>query len=283
MAIRRVHHLNCATMCPRVPASWLGQHGSARAVAHCLLLETDSDGLVLVDTGLGLRDIAEPQRLPAAFRWVLRPQLDRAETAHAQIIALGFRADNVRHIVLTHLDLDHAGGIIDFPDATVHVHRHEHHAAMARVGRDAQRRYRPAQWAHAPKWALYQAAGDTWRDLPAVAQLRGIHEDIGLLPMFGHTHGHSAVTVGAAAGWLVHAGDAYFNRATVTPDARVPWAFRYFEKRTETDRPARLASLAALIELKARHRDVNMFCAHDPLELQACTNQYRLADVNAAR
>ena len=258
-------------MCPRVPARWLGQQGQgrARAVAHCLLLETDRDGLVLVDTGLGLRDIADPQRLPAVFRWVLRPQLDRAETAHAQIITLGFRPEDVRHIVLTHLDLDHAGGIIDFPDATVHVHRHEHHAAMERIGTDAQRRYRPAQWAHAPKWALYQTEGDTWRNLPAVAHLRGIDEDIGLLPMFGHTHGHTAITVGHRGGWLVHAGDAYFHRTTLVPNAIAPFAIRYFEKRAETDRTMRLASLAALIELKANHADVNIFCAHDPVELQA--------------
>ena len=271
MAIRRVHHLNCATMCPRVPARWMGQHGKARAVAHCLLLETDSDGLILVDTGLGLRDIADPQRLPATFRWVLRPQLVGAETAHAQIIALGFRPNDVRHILLTHLDLDHAGGIIDFPDATIHVHRDEHHAAMERIGRDAQRRYRPAQWAHAPKWALYQAEGDTWRDLPAIARLRGVSEDIGLLPMFGHTHGHSAAMVRHTAGWLVHAGDAYFHRATITSETPVPSAVRFFEKSVETDRAARLASIATLIELKANHPDVNIFCAHDPVELQAFT------------
>ncbi len=256
-------------MCPRVPASWLGQPQNAHAVAHCLLLETDRDGLILVDTGLGLRDIAEPQRLPWAFRFLLRPQLTQAETAHAQLVALGFSPSDVRHIVLTHLDLDHAGGIIDFPDATIHVHRHEHHAAMERIGRDDQRRYRPAQWAHAPKWALYLAEGDTWRNLPAVTRLRDVHADIGLLPMFGHTRGHSAVTIRHSAGWLVHAGDAYFHHTTLLPGAVVPSAIRYFEKLIETDRSARLASIAALSELKANHPDVHVFCAHDPSELQA--------------
>ena len=35
----------------------------------------------------------------------------------------GFRREDVRHILVTHLDFDHAGGLPDFPDAVVHVQR----------------------------------------------------------------------------------------------------------------------------------------------------------------
>jgi len=39
-------------------------------------------------------------------------------------------ASDVRHIVLTHLGFDHAGGLDDFPAATVHLLRQESdHAA----------------------------------------------------------------------------------------------------------------------------------------------------------
>jgi glyoxylase-like metal-dependent hydrolase (beta-lactamase superfamily II) len=65
----------------------LVRHGEL--ACHCLLLET-SAGLVLVDTGFGSRDVHDPQ-----------PR-------------------DVRHIVLTHLDFDHAGGRDDFPGA-VHL------------------------------------------------------------------------------------------------------------------------------------------------------------------
>ena len=55
----RVHHLNCATLCPR--GGWLvngDRAPCARAtlVCHVLLVES-SRGLVLVDTGLGLDDV----------------------------------------------------------------------------------------------------------------------------------------------------------------------------------------------------------------------------------
>ncbi|MGC2038290.1 MAG: MBL fold metallo-hydrolase, partial [Paraburkholderia caledonica] len=56
-----VHHLNCISTCP------LGRRlmdGRTRSLAerglltcHCLLVETTA-GLVLVDTGFGLRDVA---------------------------------------------------------------------------------------------------------------------------------------------------------------------------------------------------------------------------------
>src|SRR5262249_30927368 len=107
----RVHHFAAGTMCPRLVAPM---------VCHCLLVETD-DGLVLVDTGCGLADLADPRaRLGWMFTNIVRPATDPSGTAVRQVEALGLKAADVRHIVVTHLDLDHAGGILDFPNATVH-------------------------------------------------------------------------------------------------------------------------------------------------------------------
>ena len=123
----RVHHINTGTMCP-IGQRFVNGTGSmfrrARMVCHCLLVETN-DGLALVDTGIGLGDIANPPRL--GRKWVRQttPQLDPAETAVRQVKALGYSPDDVRHLLLTHLDRDHAGGIPDFPNAKVHVHRRE--------------------------------------------------------------------------------------------------------------------------------------------------------------
>ncbi|WP_157871168.1 MBL fold metallo-hydrolase, partial [Streptomyces aurantiacus] len=50
-------------------------------------------------------------------RDVLRPALDLRETALHQIRQLGFRAEDVTHIVVTHFDADHVGGLADFPDS----------------------------------------------------------------------------------------------------------------------------------------------------------------------
>ena len=115
-------------------------------VCHCLLIETDQ-GLVLIDTGFGLRDIQSPySRLSPFFVKFNNIQFDRKYTAIEQIQQLGFSASDVRHIVLTHLDFDHAGGLEDFPEATVHVMQTEIDTAHDRQGLVTSGRYRPQQW-----------------------------------------------------------------------------------------------------------------------------------------
>src|SRR5689334_21474781 len=133
MSVRAVHHLNCLTMCP-VAGFLLGGSGwCGRMVAHCLLIETERDGLVLVDTGFGTRDVDGSNKLSFGFKMFVNPVLSHDDTAVAQVQALGYKAEDVKHIVVTHLDVDHAGGLVDFPHAKVHLHAREHAAAMARA------------------------------------------------------------------------------------------------------------------------------------------------------
>src|SRR5215208_6315771 len=80
-----------------------------RLVCHCLLIETPRSGPVLVDTGFGLGDgYRARQRLSRLFMFTNRIQLDDEQTALRQVEKLGYGALEVRHIVLTHLDFDHA-------------------------------------------------------------------------------------------------------------------------------------------------------------------------------
>jgi glyoxylase-like metal-dependent hydrolase (beta-lactamase superfamily II) len=240
-------------------------------IAHCLLVETPKDGLVLVDTGFGTRDIAGKTHISGLFTRMVGPALDHAETAIAQLAGLGYKPGDVRHIVVTHLDLDHAGGLGDFPDARVHLHAREHAAATARTTRKERERYLSAHWSHGPKWEVYSEDGETWRGLPAIAKLRGVDADIALLPMHGHTRGHSAIVVGTGDRWLVHAGDAYFHRDTVHGD-RTPFGFAVFERAMQMDGAARRASVAALRQLKTSYADLDIFSAHDPVELDALSS-----------
>ena len=58
----RLHHLNCGSLRPlggRLISGTGSPFGTAPLVCHCLLVETD-EGLVLVDTGFGMQDVAAP-------------------------------------------------------------------------------------------------------------------------------------------------------------------------------------------------------------------------------
>ena len=98
---------------------------NARLICHVLLLE-GPEGLTLIDTGFGTEDARNPRQIARPFALIVRPQLELGETAVVQVRELGFDPADVRHIVLTHLDIDHAGGLPDFPNAAVHLWAREH-------------------------------------------------------------------------------------------------------------------------------------------------------------
>ncbi|PTA47427.1 MBL fold metallo-hydrolase [Micromonospora sp. RP3T] len=269
----RVHHLNCGSMVAVEPVARSGtdpsgsaDHKPLPAVCHCLLVETDTDGLVLVETGFGRPDVATPeQTLDPNFRHWARPVLDPAETAIAQVVGLGFAPTDVRHVLLTHLHQDHTGGLPDFPHARVHVSADELAAAPAGG------HYPAAHLAHRPDWVTYSTAGgDHWYDFAGVRRATGLAADILLIPFAGHTPGHTAVAVRAEDGWLVHAGDAYFHQNEMSPEpGPTPPAMDQLQASVETDRDLRLANLDRLRRVVRDHpADVRVVPAHDPWEFQ---------------
>src|SRR5260370_25790050 len=164
----RTHHLNTGTMCPigrRFVNGTGGLFERARMVCHCLLIETN-DGLALVDTGIGLDDIAQPGRLGRRWLRQTAPRLDPAETAVQQVKSSGYSPGDVRPLLLTHLDRDNAGGIPAFPKAQVHVHRREHEMAVLHKIAAPKGRYIAEQWQHRPDLKFYDQGGDLMQDPP---------------------------------------------------------------------------------------------------------------------
>jgi glyoxylase-like metal-dependent hydrolase (beta-lactamase superfamily II) len=265
----RVHHVNCGTMCPASARLVNGDgalFGTAHMICHCLLVETN-DGLVLVDTGLGIGDVSDAgRRMGRAFVWAARPRLDVEETAARHVERLGFRRSDVRHVVPTHLDLDHAGGISDFPDATVHVFEPEHAAATRLATLQDRSRYRQAQWAHGPRWAIHALQGEQWLGFDAVSIIEGVGPDVLLVPLTGHSKGHSGIAVRTERGWILHAGDAYFSYHELDPQR--PWcppALTAFQRAAAVSNGRRLRNQARLRELAREHAgEVDVICAHCP-------------------
>jgi glyoxylase-like metal-dependent hydrolase (beta-lactamase superfamily II) len=242
----------------------------ARLVSHCLLIETDAHGLVLVDTGIGVEDVRDSRRLGPLFARTMA--IDATHTrmpARPQVEALGFRREDVRHIVLTHLDFDHAGGLPDFPEAKVHVHSAERDAAIMRGTFNQKQRYRSVQYAHGPAWETYATVGERWKGVPIARELEGLPPEILALPMGGHSPGHAAIAVDTGHGWLVHAGDAYFHRSVMKrgDTSGMPWALRRVERFIAFDYQRVRANHAMLAALGMQD-DVTIFSSHDPLEYE---------------
>lgn len=272
----RIHHLNCGTDCPFGGRLFdgLSKGLTGRLVCHCLLIETDRHGLVLVDTGYGLRDVRQPHapphpRITRTMRTMLNIKLREEETAYRQIQRLGFDPADVQHVLLTHLDFDHAGGLEDFPQATIHLMDAEFQSATApRQGFVARSRYRPSQWDEVGQWRRYGADGEKWFGFKSVRNLEGLPPEILLIPLPGHTWGHAGVAIDSGEGWLLHAGDAYFYRGEMRAAARhcTP-GLRAYQRMMEVDRDARLENQQRLRRLSLERRGrVSIFCAHDRVE-----------------
>jgi len=253
----KVHHLNCGTM--HLP--------TANLVCHVLLIET-GNGLVLVDSGYGLQDIAQPGRRVGSVRYLLRPSFDPAETAAHQVESLGFRRADVRHIITTHLDADHIGGLADFPHAQVHTTSAEVLGAMTNPSPFERIRYRPPQLAHGLELVEHSPAGEKWRGFAAAEELTEIAPGIVLIALPGHTRGHTCVAVDAGHRWVLHCGDAFYHPGTID-GSPVPAILRGMENMIAFDRKMVRDNHSRLTELYQRAEpDLLIVCAHDPTTLE---------------
>lgn len=267
----RVHHLNCGTFSPRGQL-FINGHGSPFAsgelVCHCLAIET-SAGIVLVDTGLGTHDIAEPmESLPGPF-WQAwgQAQLDIDETMVRQLELLGFKPEDVRNIILTHLDFDQAGGLADFPSATVHVLQTEYEAALHPKKWIEHERYSPRQLSHQPAWRLHEVDPDErWLGFDAVRPIPGLDPEILLVPLPGHSRGHCGVAIKDGPGWLFHAGDAFFHHSELkSENPGCPLFLKLYANIFQDDRALRLQSLECVRELAQNQEGiVRIVNTHDP-------------------
>lgn len=253
-----VHHLNCMPFLFGV-----------RQVTHCLLLET-GDGLVLVDTGLGSRDYAQPTpRVRFLFR-VNHVARDPSHTALRQLTALGYAPQDLRHIVLTHIHVDHDGGLPDFPWAKVHVYAREYQAAMhlrPLVFNDVVGIER-THWAHAPQWVIHDEKPRPWFGLDCLPVLGNEELGILLVPLPGHTPGQCGVAVHTGERWLLHCGDAFVRARQVdpvSPSSPYPdWAAP-FERYMFP-----LSARQTISRLLSEHGDqVTAFSSHDPIAYAA--------------
>ncbi|WP_028937476.1 MBL fold metallo-hydrolase [Pseudonocardia spinosispora] len=266
----RIHHLNCGTMRPLGGTLFDGNPGvlrRAEMVCHVLLLETE-DGLALIDTGIGTQATSRPNEwLGRSFCLAIAPTRDRAESAVEQIVRLGLDPADVRHIVLTHLDLDHAGGLADFPDAVVHIYSDELDAMQSPRNRAEKERYRPQQFAHGPKFRAYRTEGDPWFGFDAVRELDGLGSDVLIVPLVGHSRGHAGVAVRNGDGWVLSAGDSYFFHGELEAAPSCPPGIAVFETLMQAQRGPRVDNQNRLRTLVAEHgAEVSVFSAHSSTE-----------------
>jgi glyoxylase-like metal-dependent hydrolase (beta-lactamase superfamily II) len=236
-----------------------------QSISYCLLVETNA-GLLLVDSGFGVQDYTQPTMFTRLFMLSLGMPRAIEETAISQVMKLGYSNDDVKHIVVTHLHSDHAGGLRDFPNAQVHVHVLEYEAVQSPQG-FKERFYDASQWAHGPRWVVHdeQESGD-WFGFKNSKVQDGLIPDIRLIPLHGHTRGHCGVAIQTATGWLLHCGDATypFYIANEPAEPFKPLPFYVMSPPKWLEKSLIGENTAQLMELHTKHaEDIQLICSND--------------------
>jgi glyoxylase-like metal-dependent hydrolase (beta-lactamase superfamily II) len=120
---------------------------------------------------------------------------------------------------MTHLHVDHASGVAQFPDATFVVSRREWDAATE--GPHLRRGYMPRQFDHAFDWRTVDFDGPDVESFAGFGRSLDLLGDgsIRLLHTPGHTLGHMSVAVRIRGGELLIAADSMYTMRTLRESA----------------------------------------------------------------
>ncbi len=116
----------------------------------------------------------------------------------------------------------------------------------------------------------HEAGGDEWFGFESVRILPGLDAEIALVPLLGHSLGHTGVALSTGDGWLLHCGDAYFNHGEVQTPPSCPPGLRLLPEpqRRRQQGPQGQPGAAARAGRRATATRSTLFCSHDPHELE---------------
>jgi glyoxylase-like metal-dependent hydrolase (beta-lactamase superfamily II) len=205
-----------------------GEHGTIRMPVPAFLIR-HPQGDVLFDTGLHPDVVHDAKGRLGFLADVFATEVGDGDVVGARLAALDVAPERLRHVVLSHLHFDHAGGLGSLPNARVVVQRRDWEA-----GHDPDLAgaltFSPQDFDHGHDVRLIDGEHDVFGDGRIVC-----------LPTHGHTPGHQSLRVRLDSGDVVLTADACYLRRTLETDHLPPRPF---------DREAMLASLRRLRALR---------------------------------
>jgi glyoxylase-like metal-dependent hydrolase (beta-lactamase superfamily II) len=227
----RLHPLLSGTA--KGPPAWIHREEGRLAKLHALgfgvskgdyleipivsfLVQHPGAGPVLIDTGLHPSCAVDPKQNLGRVGTLAFPglQMEPKQAVSEQLRARGIQPADVKLVVMTHLHIDHASAMSEFPNATFVFSAREWEAATE--GRNWQHGYRTRQFDHGFDYRTLdfegEAATDSYATFGRSVDLLG-DGSIRLVYTPGHTHGHASVVLrlGGDREALV-AGDAIYTR-----------------------------------------------------------------------
>lgn len=168
------------------------------------------EGIIVVDTG-ETAHVSEPGFLPwwnLFLKWNRKEFVSAPQEIGPQLRAIGIAPEAVRWVVLTHLHIDHVGGLAYFANAEIVVSKKEYSDAIAPIGR--LQGYLPQHW---PTWFTPRLIEFSHTHYGPFVESFALtpSEDIYLVATAGHTAGHLSLIVQDEGTAFFFAGDASYT------------------------------------------------------------------------
>lgn len=260
MNITKIHHLSCGTGHPVGAGVFVPE--LKEICCRVLLIET-AVGLVLVDAGplaMASKDTIYDRGIDRVF---FRFN-DVKECAVHRLQQCGYKPADVKHIILTHLDQDHIGGIVDFPKATIHVTSKEFAYKDVKMPARSRFRYRKADLladriVQPHDWS----SGESWHGFECARPLDHAVPEIAMISLPGHTIGHCGVAVALPDHILLHAGDAFYHPAELAAEPSTSFGFKQFRRLIDHDHALAITNIERLRLLQIQEGErIKIVCSH---------------------
>jgi N-acyl homoserine lactone hydrolase len=184
------------------------------------IVEHPGAGLFLIDTGFHASVAVDPKpNLGGVIGRLFNARMKPNDALPDQLRARGFDPRAVRLVVMTHLHVDHASGVAQFPDATFIVTAREWKAATEEKG--LRGGYVKRQFDHAFDWRTIDFEGDDVNSFASFGRSLDLFGDgsVRLAYTPGHTLGHMSVVLRIAGREFLVVADAAYTMRTIRESA----------------------------------------------------------------
>jgi len=240
-----------------------GGKGKMTGPVSSYLIDHPTEGLVLIDTAFGRATAESRKSYPGALQASM-VGLEMGRPVVEQLPEGGFDPADVAHMVVTHLHMDHAGGIADFPGAALWVDEREWKAAS----KSRLPGYKTGPYDNAdPRFLDFEGTAP-YGPFPGHVDMFGDGSLI-VLPSPGHTAGSVMVLVNLPeASWLFTGDTTWVDDHYHGPTPK-SWMARTV---VEDDADAAWEGTIRTHHWAEAHPELNVVPGHEPATVERLNN-----------
>lgn len=194
-----------------------------RLPVPAFLVEHPVVGPMLIDTGLHPSVAVDPRQnfgrlLAFNYRGI---KMTAEQAAPAQLRARGLEASDVRYVLMTHMHVDHASAISEFPDATFLVSGQEWDVLAAGKVTEG---YVKSQFDFGFDYRTFDFESSETESFSAFGRSFDLFGDGSVRAVFtpGHTHGHTSYVLRLREREVLVAADAIYTLRTLN-ESHLPY------------------------------------------------------------